>query len=59
MTDNQPKTGKNSVTVVIPRDLWISLKYEALRRQTKLKQVLAEAIEQALKLWKSEHERAS
>ena len=52
---------RNEVTVVIPRDLWIRLKFEVLRRQTTLKLLLAEALHQTLERWRkeSEHERAS
>lgn len=47
----QQKNQRESVTVMIPRSLWLALKYEALRRQTRLKQVLAEAIELAVERW--------
>ena len=52
--DKQHKGGRKDVTVVIPRDLWLRLKYEALRRQTTLKRILSEALEQALERWRKE-----
>ena len=45
---------RKTVTVVIARDLWLKLKYEALRRQTTLKRILADALEQALEKWRKD-----
>ena len=57
----QHKHLRKDVTVVVPRDLWRRLKYEAWRRQKTCKQMLTDALEQALGRWKkeSDNERAS
>ena len=52
---DKQKQPRKDVTVVVPRDLWRRLKYEAWRRQATVKSMLADALEQALERWEKEH----
>lgn len=45
---------RQDVTVVVGRELWRQLKYEAWRRQMTAKKMLSEALEQALEKWRKE-----